>query len=126
MKIGDWVRQGWRTLGADLAGLAAVAGLVPEDERTVDQVHSGWRSLGRLRVLTVVVVALDVALLIRAATLVDGSLLPAFSVGERVVVGRGPRSAHGRLYGRECPSRLPAGRVGVGCVATRLMRSGQF
>ncbi len=86
MKIGDWTRQGWRTLGADLAGLAAVFDLVSTDERTVVRVHSGWRSLGRLRVLTVVVVALDLALLIRAGTLVDGSLLPAFTTEERVVV----------------------------------------
>ena len=87
MAVGDWTRHGWRTLGVDLGGAWAVArgrcGDSPSPRQTGT---SGVRALGRLRLLTGAVVALDLALLVRAATLFDHDLLPAFSTGERVLV----------------------------------------
>ncbi len=86
MSLGDWTRQGWRTLGSDLQALLAMRGFALRNSDRSHPAATGLRSLGRLRVLTVAVIALDVALLLRAATLVDADLLPAFSTGARIAV----------------------------------------
>ncbi len=87
MAVGDWTRHGWRTLGVDVGAAWAVArgrcGDMPSGRANRT---SGVRALGRLRLLTATVIALDVALLVRAVTLFDRDLLPAFSTGERVLV----------------------------------------
>ncbi|MGI9607706.1 MAG: glycosyltransferase family 2 protein [Acidimicrobiales bacterium] len=87
MKTGDWVRQGWRTLGADLAAIGLVAsGRSQHRERARIKTRGGIRSLGKLRLLTAIVAAIDLALLVRALSLIDIELLPAFPSSERVVV----------------------------------------
>ncbi|MDH4169243.1 MAG: PilZ domain-containing protein, partial [Acidimicrobiia bacterium] len=85
MARGDWLRQGWRTLGADLSAFTVRLGFALDDSIQTATVR-GLRTLGRLRLLTGAVVMLDLALLARAATIADGDLLPVFSDSERVLV----------------------------------------
>ncbi|MFN3215432.1 MAG: PilZ domain-containing protein [Acidimicrobiales bacterium] len=78
MRWGDWVRQGWRTVGADLAGAAS------RKPRSAGRGSaSGVKTLGRLRLATFTLVAIDVAVLARAATLIDPDLLPRFGTVTR-------------------------------------------
>ena len=77
MRWGDWIRQGWRTVGADLAGACNR----PPREQAVSAV--GIRTLGRLRLATFTLVVIDVAVLARAATLIDPDLLPPFATFSR-------------------------------------------
>lgn len=86
MEIGDWTRHGWRTVGADLAALGSLVSV--RNERTNKDRHgaTGLRTLGRLRVLTGVIIALDIAMLLRGATLIFEDLLPPFTVGHRVSI----------------------------------------
>ncbi len=87
MAVGDWTRHGWRTLGVDLGAAWAVArGRCGDSPSSRQTRTSGVRALGRLRLLTGAVVVLDLALLVRAITLFDHDLLPAFSTSERVLV----------------------------------------
>jgi len=86
MRVGDWTRQGWRTLGADVAGILRVLRHKTGAHDTEHHGATGVRTLGRLRLLTGVVIALDVALLLRGATLLNNGLLPRFSVADRVLV----------------------------------------
>ncbi|MDH3704944.1 MAG: glycosyltransferase, partial [Acidimicrobiia bacterium] len=85
MARGDWLRQGWRTVGADVEAIARRLGWRSADTDR-DSRGQGWGSLGHLRLLTGAIVALELALLARAATLFDADLLPAFSGIERVMV----------------------------------------
>ena len=90
MGPGDWVRQGWRTLGAD--GAALLDTVLRRDPATIRATAApggptagGLRALASLPVLDATAVMLDAALLVRAATLFDGDLLPRFTTGERIV-----------------------------------------
>lgn len=85
MRVGDWTKHGWRTMGADFTALMSVPG-TSRKRTTESREATGIRSLGRLRLLTVTVVALDVALLARGATIVFESALPAFTISERLLV----------------------------------------
>jgi cellulose synthase (UDP-forming) len=88
MRLGDQLHQGWRVLGAEVAALFdVVTGHHPDP--TVERparASSGLRALAELPLLDAVVLLLDLALLARAATLVDGDLLPPFPTAQRVVV----------------------------------------
>ncbi len=86
MRVGDWTRQGWRTLGADVTGIVRVLRHKAGTQDTEHHGATGVRTLGRLRLLTGVVIALDLALLLRGATLLNNGLLPRFSIAERVLV----------------------------------------
>ncbi|MEM9561338.1 MAG: PilZ domain-containing protein [Actinomycetota bacterium] len=88
MGYGDWLRQGWRVLGADVA--AAVDAATKRVGTTVvdvepDRATGGWRSLLHLPLVQIVVLTVDAALLVRAASLLDRDLLPAFTGAQRVV-----------------------------------------
>lgn len=86
MRIGDWTRNAWRTVGADLAAVGYLLTARTEPTEAQRPGATGLRTLGRLRVLTGVVIALDLALLLRGATLIFENLLPAFTVGHRVLI----------------------------------------
>ena len=86
---GDGLRQGWRTLGSEVGAMADVVrgriGPAPLD-REPTTAPTGLRALAHLPLLDAIVLAIDLALVVRAATLVDADLLPPFSTGQRVVV----------------------------------------
>lgn len=85
MALGDWIRGAWRTAGADVAGIAAVA--MPRRNRVAEDAgDAAWQRLGRLRLLTASIVLVEFAILARAATLISDGVLPAFTSAERVVV----------------------------------------
>lgn len=86
MRIGDWTRHGWRTLGADVAAAIHLTRPAKTAERRSNTQVTGIRSLGRLRLLTGIVIALDLALLARGATIIFEDALPAFSLSERLLV----------------------------------------
>ncbi len=81
--FGDRVREAWRTMGVEASALRGLpvssAGNFPNS--TTDQ---GIRALGQLRLLTVATVSFELAILLRAATLIDSDFLPSFSRNERV------------------------------------------
>ncbi len=81
MGWGDWVRQGWRTVGADLSGVVK-----RRTKTTAATSATGVRALGRLRLATVTLVIIDLAVLARAATLIDADLLPRFATVPRIAV----------------------------------------
>lgn len=85
MASGDWLRQGWRTIGADLSAFAAVAGLGPTvTSPSGGQAAGGLRSVRHLVPLVVATVGLELAILLRSATLLMPELLPAFGRGARI------------------------------------------
>ncbi len=89
MQRGDWVNQGWRVIGAETAAVVdaltrRVRAVPPE--RRGDRATGGLRSLAHLPLLDAVVLLLDLALLARAATILNRSALPAFTTGQRIVV----------------------------------------
>ncbi len=86
MAYGDWLRNGWRTLGVDLAAIGDVLTGRRRRQALDDDRAQGWASLGRLRLLTLAVVGLELAVVARGATLVWGDALPAFPAGARMVV----------------------------------------
>ncbi len=86
MRIGDWTRHAWRTLGADVAAAIHLSRPTKTAEARSAQQVTGIRSLGRLRLLTGIVIALDLALLARGATIIFENALPAFSLSERLLV----------------------------------------
>ncbi|MGI9611865.1 MAG: PilZ domain-containing protein, partial [Acidimicrobiales bacterium] len=86
MGVGDWTRQGWRTLAPDLSAIANVTGLSDRTVRFRGEKESGIRSLSRMRLVTGVLVALDVALIARGLTYFWPRMLPRFSAFERVMV----------------------------------------
>ena len=86
MRIGDWTRNAWRTVGADLAAFGSLIRARSDRPIADRRGATGLRTLGRLRVLTGVIIALDIALLLRGATLIFENLLPPFTVGQRVLI----------------------------------------
>ncbi len=85
MGFGDWVRHGWRTLGADLAALT------PRFAKPLRLVHPRLRiahrgSLGRMQFLTLTFVVFEVALTIRALTTLYPILLPTMSRRDAAVL----------------------------------------
>lgn len=90
--LGDPLRHGWRTIGAEVTALCDVILRRPPSTRpdeldtTPKRASSGLRAVAALPLLDGLVVAIDAAVLLRAATLVDRDLLPPFPVGQRVVV----------------------------------------
>jgi len=89
MGRGDWINQGWRVIGAETAAVIdAVTGRVRAvpPERSGDRATGGLRSLAHLPLLDAIVLLLDLALLARAATIVNRSALPAFTTGQRIAV----------------------------------------
>jgi len=85
MNLGDWTREGWRTLGADLSAIGAVIGLHRVSARPGAESSSGWRSLGKLRALTGALLALELALVLRGSTVFWPDILPRFSASGRVL-----------------------------------------
>ena len=85
MERGDWTRQAWRTLAADLNAFSTVLGI----QRRVVHFHatagSGLGALGKLRLPAATLLALDVAIVARGLTLVWPRLLPRFSLSGRLV-----------------------------------------
>lgn len=85
MAVGDWSRQGWRTAAADLSAVAEVTGLRRRSARLRVTSDKGLHAIGKLRLLTALVILLDVALVGRGLTLVWEDLLPPFSTAARVM-----------------------------------------
>ena len=85
MERGDWTRQAWRTLAADLNAFTTVLGI----QRRVVHFHAsagnGLRALGKLRLPAATLVALDIAVVARGLTLLWPRLLPRFSLSGRLV-----------------------------------------
>ena len=77
MAWGDWTRQTWRTLGADVAALYATVARA-HTRRRGDAPVSGIAALTQMRALGLAVVVIDLALLIRGTTLLSPDLLPRF------------------------------------------------
>ncbi len=88
MGYGDWLRQGWRVLGAEVSALLDVmtgrVGTTVVDVEP-DRATGGWRALLHLPLVQIVVLTVDAALVVRAASLLDRDLLPAFTAAQRVV-----------------------------------------
>ncbi len=84
MRVGDWTRQGWRTAGADLSAFAGMYG-VGRHRAFAESSTTGVRALGELRLLTAVLLVVDLALVARGLTMVWPRLLPRFSASGRVV-----------------------------------------
>lgn len=86
MSIGDWTRQGWRTLAGDLSALAKVTGLSRGAIAFSDEKRSGIRSLGQMQIVVTLLVALDAALIARGLTIFWPQLLPRFTSAGRVLI----------------------------------------
>ena len=85
MKIGDWTKQGWRTMGADLSAFADVLGLTKRPRAFSDNSTSGVKVLGDMRLATATLILLDLALVLRGLTLFWPRMLPRFSATGRVM-----------------------------------------
>ncbi len=85
MERGDWTRQAWRTLAADMNAFATVLGI----QRRVVAFHasagSGFGALAKLRLPTATLLLLDAAVAARGLTLIWPRLLPRFSLSGRLV-----------------------------------------
>lgn len=86
MRLGDWTRHGWRTVGADVAAALSLLRPPSDPHAAHGESVTGLRTLGRLRLLTGIVIALDLALLARGATIVFETALPAFDITEKLIV----------------------------------------
>ena len=85
MRIGDWTKQGWRTVGADLSAFADVLGLTKRPRAFSDNATSGVKVLGDMRLATATLILLDLALVLRGLTLFWPRMLPRFSATGRVM-----------------------------------------
>ena len=89
MAYGDCIRHGWRTIGADASAFVAVFGRRSAAAENAEAA-SGFQVLGRLRLLTLSMVGLDIGLDIglaaRASTILWHDLLPEFTTAQRVAV----------------------------------------
>lgn len=126
MAFGDWIRHGWRTVEADLRALgrclAVRVGHHPiRDLGPTEARGGGLGELGNLRLLTAVVLAIDIALIVRSLSLIGnrplaamgaldqvllslaalGALAPMIDVLQVVVLGRQRRAQHRRRT--RCP-----------------------
>ena len=75
MAYGDWIRHGWRTIGADASAFVAVFGRRSAAAENAEAA-SGFQVLGRLRLLTLAMVGLDIGLAAPASTILWHDLLP--------------------------------------------------
>ena len=84
MAVGDWTRQGWRTMGADISAISSLvsARLTKSDFSQRDR--SGFQALGRLRGLTALLLLVDVALITRGLSIIWPRILPRFTTSGRV------------------------------------------
>ncbi len=85
MGPGDWVKHGWRTLGADLAALTprfAEPRRLPHRRLGI----AGRGSLGRMQLLTVTFAVFELALATRALTTLYPILLPTMGRRDTVVL----------------------------------------
>ncbi|MDH4280545.1 MAG: PilZ domain-containing protein, partial [Acidimicrobiia bacterium] len=85
MGFGDWVKHGWRTLGADIAALT------PRFARPLQLLHPGVRlahrgSLGRMQFLILAFVAFELALIGRALATLYPIVLPAMGRRDAAVL----------------------------------------
>lgn len=88
MERGDWLHQGWRVVGAEAGAVVdALRGRVrtAAQERDTTGASGGLAALAHLPLLDAIVLALDLALVIRAFTIIDRNALPAFGTGERIL-----------------------------------------
>lgn len=88
MERGDWLHQGWRVVGAETGAVVdALTGRVrtAAQERNTTGATGGLAALAHLPLLDVIVLVIDLALIIRAFTIIDRNALPAFDTGERIV-----------------------------------------
>ncbi|MEL6981058.1 MAG: PilZ domain-containing protein [Actinomycetota bacterium] len=88
MGRGDWLHQGWRVVGAEAGALIdAITGRVRPavQERNTTGATGGLAALAHLPLLDAIVLVLDLALLVRAFTIIDRNALPAFDTGQRVL-----------------------------------------
>lgn len=82
MAIGDWVREAWRTLPADLPIQIDLTGTFPETSRA-----TAWlRRLGPLWPVSLTMLVIDAGLLVRGWDLLRPDDLPSFEAGDRVLV----------------------------------------
>ena len=85
MGFGDWVKNGWRTLGAD------VAALTPRFDKPLQLLHPDLRiahrgSLGRMQYLTLTFVVFELAVIARAMTTLYPTPLPSMSRWDAAVL----------------------------------------
>jgi PilZ domain len=86
MALGDWIRHGWRTLGADAGAVWISLGIGRSVREDRAKPATGLAALGHLRMLALAMIALELALVARASTIFDAGLLPSLSSGGRVLV----------------------------------------
>ncbi len=85
MGFGDWVKHGWRTLGADVAALA------PRFQKPLQLLHPGLRiahrgSLGRMQFLTLTFVVFELAVTARALNTLYPIVLPTMGRWDAAVL----------------------------------------
>lgn len=85
MQRGDWTRQAWRTLAADLNAFATVLGLRRSVATFYRTSGSGFGAIEKMRFATIVLLLLDVAVAVRGLTLVWPRILPRFSMSGRIM-----------------------------------------
>ncbi|MEM7285173.1 MAG: glycosyltransferase family 2 protein, partial [Actinomycetota bacterium] len=85
MRIGDWTKQAWRTVGADLSAFADVLGLTKRPRAFSNTSTTGMKVLGDMRMVTATLVLLDLALVLRGLTMFWPRMLPRFSATGRVM-----------------------------------------
>ncbi len=83
MRVGDWSRQGWRTLTADLSALSTIIGIRRRHATFYRSSGSGLQALGKLRMLTALLLALDAAIVMRGLTVFWPEMLPKFTASGR-------------------------------------------
>ncbi len=85
MERGDWTRQAWRTLAADLNAFATVLGLRRRVVAFYKTSGSGFGALEKMRLASVVLIVLDLAVVARGLTLIWPRILPRFSMSGRII-----------------------------------------
>lgn len=86
MGLGDWVRHGWRTVGADLAALLPRFG-TPSAGGPLDRAMVGDRGLsGRMQLPILAFIGLQVALAARTLTVVRPTPLPDMTRSDSAVL----------------------------------------
>ena len=85
MQRGDWSRQAWRTLAADLNALATVLGIRRSVATFYRTSGSGFGAIEKMRTATLVLLMLDLAIAARGLTLIWPRLLPRFSMSGRIM-----------------------------------------
>lgn len=84
MVLGDGVRNAWRTLEADAQAFEVEEYQPRHEYRAVDR-RAGLRLLGRLRVVTAITIALQIAVIAQGASALTTDVLPALSFTDQLV-----------------------------------------